>query len=318
MSEGFRFASPWWFLALVPLGLLVWRIAGRRGGAPALVFSAIGALGPGVRPARGGPGRWLLTARACAGVFLVLAMARPQVQKSETREDARGINIVLVLDFSGTMKTKDFVLDGRRVSRSLGLKQISAEFIRSRPNDRVGVVSFDREASLVCPLTLDHDWLLERLKLEINGSGTAIGPALLVAADHLQEHTNETRVMVLMTDAENITDSPDPDRVAEALRPVGIRMHCVQILSPDQGIPAGDLSELLTHATARTGGGFYRVRGGADLRAVYATIDKLEKQKLSDRKQKAWRELFPWPAMAGLIVLFIGQLLGDTLWRRLP
>ena len=317
MTGDMRFASPWWLLALLLVALLGWW-RGRRGRAPALGFSSTALLGDAAKAVRSQPGYWLAGLRIAALAFVVLALAGPQVEKSETREDTRGINLVLTLDFSGTMRTRDFFLDGRRVTRTQGMKQISAEFIRSRPNDRIGLVSFDRDASLISPLTLDHEWLLERLKRETNGAGTAIGAALVVAAGHLQKHTNETRVVVLMTDAENMTGWPEPDTVAEALRPLGVRMHCIQLLSPDQAAPPSDLSELLTHAAVRTGGKFFRVRNGLDLRAVYADIDRLEKQKLSDVKQKGWRELFPWLALPALVVLILEQVLAHTRWRRLP
>jgi Ca-activated chloride channel family protein len=312
-----RFDSPWWLLALVPVGVLAWW-KGRSGQPAALVFSSISVLGSAAQSTKIKPGRGIALLRAAALGLVVVSLARPQAEKSETREDSRGINLMLTLDFSGSMRSLDFYLDGRRTTRSKGLKKLSAEFIRSRASDRVGIVSFDRDACLVCPLTLDHEWLLSRLEAETNGMGTAIGPALVVAAEHLQRHTNETRVIILMTDAENITGWPEPDTVAEALRPLGIRLHCVQILSPEQATPSNDLSELLTHAAVRTGGSFFRVRSGPDLRAVYAAIDKLEKQKLSDRKQKAWRELFPWFVFPGLALLLVEQLMAHTRWRRLP
>jgi len=317
MSGGFRFASPWWLLALLLVALLAWW-RGRRGRPAALRFSAISLLGAAARAPRTQPGRWLAALRLAGLCLVILALARPQVEKSETREDTRGINLMLVLDFSGTMRTPDFFVDGRRMARSEGLKRISAEFIRARPNDRVGLVSFDREAYLLSPLTLDHEWLLERLKQETNGIGTAIGPAMIVAAGHLQRHTNETRVMVLMTDAENVTGWPEPDTVAETLRPLGVRVHCIQLLSPNQTTPSSDLSEMLTHTATRTGGEFFRVRGGLDLRAVYTQIDKLEKQKLGDRKQKGWRELFAWLALPALALLGAELVLAQTRWRRLP
>ncbi len=317
MLAALRFDSPWWLLALVPVAALAWW-KGRKGRPAALAFSSIAVFGTAARSMKTKPGRGITLLRVLALGLVVLALARPQQEKSETREDSRGINLMLTLDFSGSMRTLDFYLDGRRTTRSRGLKKLSAEFIRSRPSDRMGIVSFDRDACLVCPLTLDHEWLLSRLEAETNGMGTAIGPALVVAAEHLQHHTNETRVIILMTDAENITGWPEPDTVAEALRPLGIRVHCVQILSPEQATPSNDLSELLTHTAVRTGGTFFRVRSGPDLRAVYAAIDKLEKQKLSDRKQKAWRELFPWFAIPGLAVLMVEQLMAHTRWRRLP
>jgi Ca-activated chloride channel homolog len=317
MLATLRFASPVWLLVLLPVIALMWW-KGRGGTAASFTFSSTALLGAAARKVRNAPGSWLAWFRLAALILVVLALARPQVEKSETREDSRGINLMLTLDFSGSMNTSDFMLDGRRTTRSRGLKKLSSEFIRSRPTDRVGIVSFDRDAGLVCPLTLDHEWLLSRIESEVNGMGTAIGPALIVAAEHLQRHTNETRVIILMTDAENITGWPEPDTVAETLRPLGIRVHCVQILSQEQAAPANDLGELLTHTAVRTGGSFFRVRSGPDLRAVYTAIDRLEKQKLSDYKQKAWRELFPWLAIPALVLLLVEQLLAQTIWRRLP
>lgn len=317
MMGAFQFAAPWWLLALVPVAALAfWK--GRAGRTAALSISSTALLGAAARSVRSRPGRWLSVSRTAALALLAVGLARPQIEKAETREDARGINLMLTLDFSGTMRTTDFFVEGRRLSRSSGAKKISAEFIRARTNDRIGLVSFDRDAYLASPLTLDHEWLLARLAAETNGTGTAIGPALIVAAGHLQRHTNETRVIILMSDAENVTGWPEPDTVAETLRPLGIRVHCVQILSPNRASPITDLTELLTHTAVRTGGSFFRVRSGADLRAVYAAIDKLEKQKLSDRKQKGWRELFPWLAIPGLALLLAEQALAHTRWRRLP
>jgi len=314
---GFRFESPWWLLALLLVAALLWW-RGRRSPVAAVKYPGRALLGPAVRATRFRPGAWLSGMRLLALVLLVVALARPQLEKSTTREDARGINIMLTLDFSGTMKTKDFFLDGRRVARSEGLRSIVAEFIRARPQDRVGLVGFDRDAWLASPLTLDHEWLLERLKAERNGSGTAVGSGLVVAAEHLQKHTNETRVIVLVTDAENISAGPPPDEVAEALRPLGIRVHSIQLVSPQPAWQRDDLSEYLTRASARTGGEYFRVRNGLDLRGVYGQIDRLEKQKLTDRKLKSYRELFPWLALPGLGLLLLEMILAQTKWRRLP
>jgi Ca-activated chloride channel homolog len=250
--------------------------------------------------------------------LLVLALARPQTEKSQTREDARGINIMLALDFSGTMRTRDFFLDGRRVARTDGLRSVVAEFIRARPQDRLGLVTFDRDAWLASPLTLDHEWLLARLRTERNGTGTAIGSALVVAAGHLQEHTKETRVIVLVTDAENISAGPPPDEVAEASRPLGIRLHCIQLFNAQDAAWRNDLSDYLSRAAARTGGEYFRVQSGPDLRSVYSRIDRLEKQKLTDRRQKSYREQFPGLALPALGLLLLEITLAQTRWRRLP
>lgn len=316
MLTGFRLESPLWLLGLLVLAAALWW-RGKPSPVAAVKYPGRALLGPAVRATRFRPGAWLSGMRLLALALLVIALARPQWEKSTTREDARGINIMLTLDFSGTMRTKDFFLDGRRVARSEGLRSLVAEFIRARLSDRVGLVGFDRDAWLASPLTLDHEWLLERLKVERNGNGTAIGSGLVIAAEHLQKHTNETRVIVLVTDAENISDGPSPDEVAEALRPLGIRIHTIQLVSP---LPSwrDDLSDYLSRAAIRTGGQYFRVRNGLDLRAVYNQIDRLEKQKLSDRKLKTYRELFPWLALPALGLLLLETLLAHTRWRRLP
>jgi Ca-activated chloride channel family protein len=154
--------------------------------------------------------------------------------------------------------------------------------------------------------------------VETNGMGTAVGSALIVAADHLQRHTNETRVVVLLTDAENISAGPPPEDVAPTLARLGIRVHIVEILSPTESNPWNDLGEYFTRTAARTGGGFFRVRNGEHLRSVYARIDQLEKHRLSDRRVVAWRELFGWAAIPALGVLLSELALGQTKWRRLP
>jgi len=317
MSDTLRLASPAWLLALAALAFLAWW-RGRAGPGAALVFSSIRWLGAAGRDLRRSPGRWLVALRLLALGFIVLALARPQIPKAEFREDVRGINLMLALDFSGSMRTRDFLLDGRQVTRSAALQQISAEFIRARTNDRLGLVCFDRDAYLASPLTLDHDWLLARLAQETNGVGTDVGSGLVVAAHHLQQHTNETRVVILMTDAENISAGPEPEAVAEALHPLGVRVHCVQLLSPHESAVHDELTALLTRTAVRTGGEFFRVRSGADLRAVYRAIDSLEKRKLSDTRQKGWQELFPWLALPALVLLLAEQFWAHTRGRRLP
>ncbi len=315
--NGFRFASLLWFLALLlPPVLLWWR--GRPAPVAALTYPSRALLGAAARATRFRPGRWLAALRLLALALLVVALARPQTEKGQTREDARGINILLALDFSSSMRTRDFFLDGRRVARSEGLKNVVAEFIRARPNDRLGLVTFDRDAWLASPLTLDHEWLLARLNAEQNGVGTAVGSGLVVAAEHLQQHTNETRVLVLVTDAESISAGPPADEVAEALRPLGIRLHCIQLVNAQDTAWRNDLSDYLSRAAIRTGGEYFRVQSGPDLRSVYSRIDRLEKQKLTDRRQKSYRELFPWLALPALGLLLLEVVLAHTRWRRLP
>src|SRR5690606_28410491 len=115
-------------------------------------------------------------------VLLILALARPQADKGLSEREAEGINIMLSMDFSSSMKAKDFMLGARRVSRAEAMKHVVTEFIKARPQDRIGAVFFDAGAHLISPLTLDHDWLIHQLSLEEPTRGTAPGSGMLIAA----------------------------------------------------------------------------------------------------------------------------------------
>ena len=182
--ETFRFAAPWLLLALLLLPLWMW-LRGRFAPVAAVQFSSSQLLAAASRRTRSTRGRLLLALRYLALALLIVALARPQVDKGLSEREALGINIMFVLDFSGTMKTKDFSLDNKRISRAEAMKRVVAEFIKARPNDRIGAVFFDKGAHLISPLTLDHDWLNAQLALEEPTQGTAPGSGMLIAAESL-------------------------------------------------------------------------------------------------------------------------------------
>ena len=172
-----RFLHPEILLLLTLLPLLAF-LYGRKGAAPAVVFSttslAAGLAGP--RKLRPGSIRLLLRLGVLA--LLILALAGPQLGSSTTEIEASGIDILLAVDVSGSMEAMDFTLGGKQVNRLAVVKKVVDEFIEQRPNDRIGLLAFGGRPYLVSPLTLDHQWLRKRLEtLEIGmvEDGTAIG-----------------------------------------------------------------------------------------------------------------------------------------------
>ena len=136
-----RFLHPelLWLLCLLPLLAL---LRGRRGPAPALLFSttAIAALLAQGRQAR--PGHLLTALRLLAIGLLIAAMAQPQLGKTTTEIKASGIDILLVVDVSGSMQALDFTLHGNPADRLDVVKSVVSQFIDARPNDRIGLVAF--------------------------------------------------------------------------------------------------------------------------------------------------------------------------------
>ena len=313
----FRFAAPWLLLALALLPLWMW-LRGRFAPVAAVQFSSGQLLVAASRRTRSTRGRLLLALRYLALALLIIALARPQVDKGLSEREALGINIMFVLDFSGTMKTKDFVLENKRISRADAMKRVVAEFIKARPSDRIGAVFFDKGAHLISPLTLDHDWLNAQLALEEPTQGTAPGSGMLIAAESLVSAKNQTKLIITVTDADQINDGPEPEEVAKAIAPLGIKNHVIQMVDFADGQRYTASGQLLNDVARITGGQFFKVSDYAGLRNVYRQIDQLEKAAFKERKQKAWRELMPWFALPALGLLLLEFILGRTVWRRLP
>jgi Ca-activated chloride channel family protein len=240
------------------------------------------------------------------------------VDKGLSEREAMGINIMFVLDFSGSMKTKDFSLENKRVSRVEAMKRVVSEFIKARESDRLGAVYFDKGAHLISPLTLDHDWLLAQIALEEPQHGTAPGSGWLIAADAMQAAKNQTKVIITVTDADQINEGPEPIAVAKAIAPLGIKNHVIQLVEYGNAQQYAASGEVLEEVARITGGQFFKVSDYAALRNVYRQIDTLEKTAFKEKKQKAWRDLFPWVGGPALALLILEFLLARTVWRRLP
>ena len=177
------FAQPWFLLLLLLLPVLAW-LKGKRGQQSAFLYSSVQLVRQVANISQWSPGRVLLAMRWLVLAILIVALARPQLTRSETSIRASGIDIVVALDLSGSMAAEDegFRLHGQQVNRVTIAKDVLQRFITKRPNDRIGLVVFGREAFIAAPLTLDHDFLLqnlERLSLE-SIDGTAILGSMLL------------------------------------------------------------------------------------------------------------------------------------------
>jgi len=313
----FRFATPWvlWLLLLLPLWML---LRGRFGRAAAVQFSSGELLAAASRRKRSAPGRVLAGLRYPALALLIGALARPQLDKGLSQREAMGINVMFVLDFSSTMTTKDFSLDGRRVSRVDAMKRVVVEFIKARPDDRIGAVYFDRGAALISPLTLDHEWLTQAIESQESSHGTAPGCGMLIAAEALSRAKEQSKVMITVTDADQVNEGPEPVEVAKAIAPMGIKNHIIQMVDFSQASRYAASGEMLKEVSRLTGGQFFKVSDYAGLRKVYGQIDTLEKSAFKEKKQQSWREIMEWFAIPAALLLSLVFILERTVWRRLP
>jgi Ca-activated chloride channel family protein len=332
-----KLANPWVLLLLLAVPLWLWRErrAARRGG---LQFSSVGA-------ALSLPTLWttlglmlLLFLRGAALVLLVVALARPQVGKSESRVKTEGIDIVLAVDVSGSMLAMDMMLAGKQADRITVLKEVVKDFIRARLNDRIGLVAFAGRAYIASPLTLDHDWLernLDRVKVGLIEDGTAIGAGLGTAVNRLRDTKARSKVIILLTDGVNNVWKVQPMDAARAAREFNARVYTIGFGSRGQApMPVYDRSrsriigyqqmlveideQLLTDIANETGGQYFRATDAESLRKIYEQIDKMEKREIETVNFEEWRELFPRFLLPGLACLLAAVALENTRLRRIP
>ena len=334
------FAHPYYLLLLLSLPLLAW-LKGKAGFQPAFLYSSVQLVRGITGITRSRAGSILLQLRWLALALFIVALARPQLGEGETKITASGIDIVIAIDLSGSMSSEDFELRGQRVNRLMIAKDVLQQFIAKRPNDRIGLVAFATDAYIAAPLTLDHDFLVQNLeRLEIAAPGkdqTAIGSALAAALNRLREagpkSKADSRIVILMTDGQNNAGKVPPLTAAEAAETLKVKVYTIGVgtrgMAPIPYIDAFgrkgykqqpvDIDEdTLTQIANRTGGKYYRADKTETLRSIYAEIDRLEKTEVEVKKYQRYREMFPWVALPGLVVLLLEVILNHTVWRKLP
>src|SRR6266550_3624060 len=341
-NSALTFARPWLLLLLLAIPLLAW-LRGKSGPAAALTYSSTASLRAVGRQSAARVGKILRALLFLALTFFVVALARPQLGKSLTQIEASGIDIMLVLDVSGSMLTKDFTIGGQEATRVDAIRAVTQKFIESRPNDRIGIIAFAGRPYVVSPMTLDHDWLLQnldRVKIGLVEDGTAIGSAIAAAANRLNDKHSKSRAIVLLTDGENNAGKIPPNTAAEAIK--ALKIHFYAIGAGTNGVapvpiftqrgPATDalgniyyenraveFNEAGLKEVAKIADGqFYRATDTKSLETIYRDIDKMEKSTVSVKKYQQYRDLFPLCIMSGCGLLIGHILLSHTIWRKLP
>jgi Ca-activated chloride channel homolog len=330
------FGHPYVLLLLLLLPVLFW-LKGKRGQPPAFVYSSVQLVRGILNVTRTRSGAFLAALRWLILALLIIALAQPRFTHSETKVTASGVDIAVALDLSGSMASEDFQVGRERVNRLAMAKDVLKRFIEKRPSDRIGIVAFATQAYIACPLTLDHDFLmenLERLQLGlIDDSRTAIGSGLSTAINRLRELKSKSKIVILMTDGVNNAGKVAPLTVAEAAQKLGVKVYAIGVgvrgMAPMPQFWGGrkvgyqmqpvDIDEdTLQKIADMTGGKYYRADNAERFKAIYAEIDKLEKTEAEVKKFAHHNELFGWAITPGLGLLLLEVLLRHTIWRRLP
>ncbi|MFA6384608.1 MAG: VWA domain-containing protein [Candidatus Omnitrophota bacterium] len=324
------------FLLLIPAALAAVYLSRRLTRSPGFRFSHVAAL-QGLKPS------WKVLAsgqlvylRLAAGILIILALARPVSPVADAYVEAEGIDIVLAIDSSTSMLAEDFIFAGRRMSRIDVVKDVVREFVKARAHDRIAIVTFAARPYTICPLTLDHGWLLDNLERIRSGmveDGTAIGSGLASSLNRLKNSKAKSKVVVLLTDGRNNTGKISPMTAAEAAKALSIRIYAIGAGSRGPvPYPARDMwgnkvyqqvdidldEDSLTKISDITGAKYFRATDTESLRRIYAEINNMEKTRIEDKGYQEYNELFPLFLVPGLIFLLIEIVLSNTVLRKLP
>lgn len=329
LLKGIEFANPgfFWLLLSIPmiLGWYIWKEKELQGSliVPALKAFDLsrGSILPHLR-------HLPIALKSLALTTIIIALARPQSSLSWQNTTTEGLDIIIASDISGSMLAEDF-----KPNRLEAGKNIAIDFIKDRPNDRIGLVVFSGESFTQCPLTIDHDVLVNLFADVKNGmieDGTAIGMGLATAVNRLKSSEAKSKVVILLTDGSNNAGSIPPLTAAEIAKHFKVRVYTVgvgtngyapyPVPSPYGGITYQRMPVQIDEATLSkiantTGGKYFRATNNEKLKAIYEQIDKMEKAKIDVTQYRKKTECF-WPfALIALFCILLDFVLKNTVLK---
>lgn len=327
----FHFDSPWWLLGLLIIPVLIWwQYFANKKEIPYIIVSDLSGLPP-VRTIKEKLYPYLPILNILALICLLIAMARPQLNLKEEKVKAEGIDIMMVLDLSSSMLSKDFNPDRLEVS-----KAVAEEFVSKRKYDRIGLVVFAGEAFTQCPLTVDHNILtdfLSGLRVGIVQDGTAIGMGLATAVNRLKDSDAKSKIIILLTDGVNNTGYINPMTAAEIAKQYGVKVYTIGVgtmgnaMSPVNRGPNGEYyfamskveidTELLKKISEMTSGLYFRATDRASLENIYSEIDRLEKTEIEVDVYKRYKDEYRRFLIIGIGLLLLSFTLRLTIFRTI-
>ncbi len=268
--------------------------------------------------------------RILALILIIVALARPQSKNTWQDITSEGIDIVMAIDVSTSMLAEDF--SPNRLEAS---KNMAAEFINGRPNDRIGLVVFSGESFTQCPLTTDHAVLLNLFKDVKSGlieDGTAIGLGIANSINRLKESKSKSKVIILLTDGVNNSGELAPVTAAEIAKTYGIRVYTIGVGTMGKArypyqTPFGvqydyidvEIDEdVLGQIADMTGGQYFRATDNSKLREIYSEIDQMEKSKIEVKEYSKKKEEFYLFALAAAGAFILELLLNIFVMRKIP
>lgn len=279
--------------------------------------------------------KFILLLKIVSLVLLILALARPQWGNKKINVSTEGVNIILALDLSESMRALDFKKDNKIVTRLEAVKHVVRQFIMNREGDRIGMVVFGSNAFTQIPLTRDYNtiaFILDRLKIGAAGPRTAIGDAIGISLKRLEDIESKSNIIILLTDGKSNSGELSWQDAAKIAVQRKVKIYTIGVGTRGEApfLVDGlfdqryvykkvdvDLLALKTIAE-KTNAGFFEAGDLKSLGRIYEMINNLEKTKVDVEKWVEYKELYPGLLVMGLILFLVYIVLTNTRFLRVP
>ena len=321
-----EFAQPYYLflLFLLPL-LLLWYFKQGQNQEATLRFSNLDLFPEHIIKSGRMKNLIIIFSRIIIMMLIIIALARPRFVDTIQETKTEIIDILLVIDQSGSMLAQDF-----KPNRLEAVKDVAKAFIKDREGDRLGLIVFAGESYIQCPLTRDMDVLLAFTdQIEIidkEHDGTAIGMAIANAINRLRDSEAESKTIILLSDGSNNQGELDPVTAADLAAKFGIKIYTVAAgtrgLAPYpvtdawgrkviQKVQVDVDEESLQEIAEITKGRFFRATDNKSLKEVYREIDALERTEIEVTEYQNYTELYSWftipAAFASVFFIFLSR-----------
>jgi Ca-activated chloride channel family protein len=323
--------NPWCLLLLLLLiPAIVWYVLKNKRAQAAMSISSTEAFDKMPRTYKSYLHHVVFALRMIVIALVIVVLARPMTTDSWQKSSTEGVDVMLALDISGSMLSRDF-----SPNRLEAAKRVAAQFIAGREYDNIGLAIFSGEGFTMCPMTTDHAVLLNLMKDVECGmlvDGTAVGDGLATAVNRIKDGPAKSKTIILLTDGTNNAGVVDPITAAEIARSYGIRVYTIgvgtkgmaqsPVMTPYgiryQSMPVEIDEDKLRQIASIGDGRYFRATDENVLKEVFAEIDRMEKTKLSVQQFSRREEAYmPW-AVAAMLLLLIEIIVRYTLLRNIP
>jgi len=242
-------------------------------------------------------------------LLVIVALAKPQYIGEPLSKEISQREVLISVDLSGSMATKDFKdQNGTLIDRLEAVKMVLGDFFKVRKGEKIGLILFGSAAFVQAPFTQDLnalDHLLSELNVGMAGPQTAIGDSIGLAVKMFQDSNVTDRMLIVMSDGDDTGSKVPPLTAAQLAAKNGVNIFTIAMGDPKNAGEHPIDTETLKEIAKITGGKFYYAWNSDELADIYTQIDKLKPKEVKVLTHRPKTDLFSY-----FLMLMLGILLG--------